>query len=120
MATRYLREQAIRARAAMRPTVRVKVTQAALLALALGTVAGFAIFLLVVAALHRAPLAAVLGGGVLYVFIQQLRQLAGWWQAAERAQEPIPISWELQLLSVIVTGIIFAWLRVLVAAWRNG
>ncbi len=117
MATRYLRAQAIRARAAMRPTVRVKVLQAALLAIALGTVAGFAIFLLVIAALHRAPFAAVLGGGVLYVFVQQLRQLGGWWTTADRAREPIPISWELQLLSVIVAGIIWAWLRYLVWAW---
>jgi hypothetical protein len=117
MAARYIRDQASRARAAMRPTVQVKVTQAALLAVALGTVAGFAVFLLVLAVLHRAPLAAVLGGAVLYVFWQQLRQLAGWWQHGDRAREPIPICWEIQLLSTVVAGLLWAWLRVLLTAW---
>jgi hypothetical protein len=51
------------------------------------------------------------------VFAQQLRQLATWWTAADRAKEPIPVSWEIQTLSVIVAGILLAWLRFLAATW---
>jgi hypothetical protein len=116
---RSIREQTNRVRAAMQPTLRVKRPQAAILAVALGTVAGFAIFLLVTAAVHGSIPAAVLGAGVLYVFGQQLRQLLTWWQTADRTKQPIPISWELQTLSIVAAGVILAWLKFLITTWLN-
>jgi hypothetical protein len=50
-----LADRATRAHARLHPTVRVKTAQAAILAISLGAVAGFSIFLLVTAILHTAP-----------------------------------------------------------------
>jgi hypothetical protein len=114
---RYLRERTTRARAAMQPTLRVKAPQAAILAVSLGTVFGFAGFLLVSAAIHGSVAAAILGAGILYVVGTQILGLLEWWRVADRARQPIPISWEMQLLSVIVAGLVWAWLKFLVTTW---
>jgi hypothetical protein len=117
MPGRDIRAQATRARAALRPTVQVKIAQAAVLALALGVVAGLGSFLLVRAALHLNPFAGVFGALVLVEAGRELGRLLGWWQQADRSREPVPIVWQMQLAHVVVAGLIVAGLVLWVAAW---
>jgi len=119
MGTNYIRirDRVTRTGAHLRPTVRVKTAQAALLAVALGTVAGGCVLLIIRAFFHANPIPGVIGALGLAEFVREIRQLTTWWRDGDRARDPIPIPWQVQLPAVFLAGVIWSWAWLVAWGW---